>query len=163
MTPILHIDRPSGDQDTPDDESFRRWVCAALSAVTDQPQNSELSLRLADIPEITQLNTRFRGQAKATNVLSFPADVPPDIPVPLLGDIVICTDVVRREAEEQGKTLPAHWAHMTIHGTLHLLGYDHIDDEEAEAMEALEISILAGLGFPNPYAISDQQVTQEQT
>ena len=93
---------------------------------------------------------------KPTNVLSFPFEAPPGIELPLLGDLIICRQVVEQEAEEQGKTVEAHWAHMVVHGTLHLLGYDHIEDEEAEEMEALEAEIMLALGYPDPY-ISEKE------
>ena len=90
-------------------------------------------------------------------MLSFPADIPEAVGVPLLGDLVVCAPVVEREAQEQGKSLSAHWAHMLVHGTLHLLGFDHIDDDEAEVMETLETQIVTGLGYPAPY----QEITEE--
>jgi probable rRNA maturation factor len=101
--------------------------------------------------ESQQLNHQYRGKDKPTNVLSFPADLPPHIELPLLGDLIIATGVVTAEAAEQKKPLIAHWAHMVVHGCLHLLGYDHIDDDEAEEMEALETTIMAKLGYPDPY------------
>ena len=101
--------------------------------------------------EVHELNREWRGKDKPTNVLSFPFEAPPGVDIPLLGDIIICAAVVEHEASEQGKALEAHWAHMVIHGTLHLLGYDHIEEGEAEEMEGLEIRLLAGLGYANPY------------
>ena len=98
------------------------------------------------------LNRHYRGKDYATNVLSFPADLPAGVKMPLLGDLVICAPVVVREAREQRKSPQAHYAHLTVHGVLHLLGWDHDDDKEAEAMEQLEREILAGLGLPDPYA-----------
>lgn len=112
----------------------------------------ELAIVLADDGTVRELNRRYRGQDKPTNVLSFPADLPADLDLPLLGDLVICAPVVAREAAEQGKSLQAHWAHLVIHGCLHLLGHDHIEEDEAEAMEALERQLLAGLGYPDPYS-----------
>src|SRR5690606_24067449 len=97
----------------------------------------------------------YRHQDKPTNVLSFPADIPAELNLPLLGDLVICAPVVEREAMEQRKTLEAHWAHMVVHGTLHLVGYDHITEPEAEEMESLETKILTGMGFPPPYEINE--------
>ena len=108
---------------------------------------------LVDEAEGRELNRTWRQKDYATNVLSFPADVPDELlDIPLLGDLVICVAVVEREAAEQGKELEAHWAHLVIHGCLHLLGYDHIDDDEAEEMETLEQTLLAELGHPDPYA-----------
>ena len=108
-------------------------------------------MRFVDNQESQQLNKAYRGKDKATNVLSFPFQNPPGITLPLLGDLVICKPVVEKEAIEQGKTLTAHWAHMLIHGTLHLLGFDHIIEEEAVEMENLESKLLIELGFAAPY------------
>ena len=133
--------------------SFRRWASAAL---TGRIRQADLAIRIVDTAEGQALNRHYRGKDYATNVLSFPADLPEGLPegvrLPLLGDLVICAPVVAREAAEQGKPLAAHYAHLTVHGALHLLGWDHEDDREAEAMEQLEREILAGLGLPDPYA-----------
>ena len=133
--------------------SFRRWVNTALES---RIREADLAIRIVDMDEGRALNRHYRGKDYATNVLSFPAERPPGLPknakFPLLGDLVICVAVVEREAAEQGKSLEAHWAHLVIHGCLHLLGYDHIEDEEAEEMEALERTLLAELGHPDPYA-----------
>lgn len=134
----------------PDEQSLRDWVSQALHAANAN-SNAELTLRIADTAEIQQLNRDYRGKDKPTNVLSFPAELPEGVDIPLLGDIIICAPIVDAEAGEQGKSSAAHWAHMVVHGTLHLLGYDHIDEGEAEAMEALETSILVEMGFPPPY------------
>ena len=116
---------------------------------------AELTIRIVARSESRELNHQYRGKDKSTNVLSFPFEQPEfigeDIELPLLGDLVICADVVEQEAKQQNKTVEAHWLHMIVHGTLHLLGYDHIDDNEAEEMENLEIKILQKMGFPNPY------------
>ncbi|MGM0593291.1 MAG: rRNA maturation RNase YbeY [Pseudomonadota bacterium] len=132
----------------PDEAAFRRWVAAALAG---RREEAQLTVRLTDEAEIADLNHTYRGKDKPTNVLSFPFEAPPGVALPLLGDIVICAAVVAREAVEQGKPLEAHWAHMVIHGTLHLLGYDHIDEAGAAEMEGLEIRLLAGLGYADPY------------
>ncbi len=100
---------------------------------------------------MTDLNGRYRDKPQPTNVLSFPSELPDELALPLLGDIVICAPVVNREAEQQGKSPAAHWAHMAVHGTLHLLGYDHIENEDAQRMESLETRILARMGLPCPY------------
>jgi len=136
------------DTDLPDEAQFNQWVEAALTGRKDE---AELCIRLVDPEESRELNHQYRGKDKSTNVLSFPFEVPDDIPLNLLGDLVICADVVRREAEEQNKPLHNHWAHMVVHGTLHLIGYDHINDEDAEEMEQLERKILAQLDIPDPY------------
>ncbi|MHB9799167.1 rRNA maturation RNase YbeY [Pseudomonas sp. MT3] len=138
----------------PSEAAFRRWCELALR----QRQNdSELTIRLVDEGEGRELNRTWRHKNYATNVLSFPADVPDELlDIPLLGDLVICAPVVTREAAEQGKSAEAHWAHLVIHGCLHLLGYDHIDDAEAEEMEGLERELLAELGHPDPYAADEE-------
>jgi probable rRNA maturation factor len=112
---------------------------------------AELCVRIVDEPEMRALNARYRGKDYATNVLAFPAELPPGVELPLLGDIAVCAPVVNREAEAQRKAPRAHWAHMLVHGTLHLLGHDHERARDAAAMEALEKRILAGLDFPDPY------------
>jgi probable rRNA maturation factor len=132
----------------PAEENLRRWISAALPA---RERDFEVSVRLVEEEEIRTLNSTYRHKDYATNVLSFPADLPDELALPLLGDIVVCAQVVKREANEQGKTVDAHWAHMLVHGTLHLLGYDHIEEEEALEMEALETTIITGLGFDPPY------------
>ncbi len=132
----------------PSAAQFSSWLAAALPAVK---QDWLISISVVSAQESRTLNHQYRGKDKPTNVLSFPSDLPPDIPVQQLGDLVICAPVVVAEAQEQGKPLDAHWAHLVVHGTLHLLGYDHEEDAEAEAMEALETQILLGLGFANPY------------
>ena len=136
----------------PEEEDIRHWIGSALSRARKPSEAAEVSIRLVDEAEMAELNSNYRGQSGATNVLSFPTDLPTDLQLPLLGDIVICAPVVRREAEEQGKPLQAHWAHMTVHGALHLLGYDHIEDADAAVMEALETDILKQLDYPCPYA-----------
>jgi probable rRNA maturation factor len=123
------------------------WVQTALR---DQAK-TELTLRLVDSKESSELNSRYRGKNQPTNVLSFPAELPPGVDIPLLGDIVICAPLVSEEAAAQGKSLQAHFAHLVIHGVLHLQGYDHQDDEQAAEMEALEVEMLDSLGFANPY------------
>lgn len=134
----------------PSDDDFRRWCELALRQ---RSADSEMTIRLVDETEGRELNHTYRHKGYATNVLSFPADVPDDmLDIPLLGDLVICVPVVEREALEQNKALDAHWAHLVMHGCLHLLGYDHIEDDEAEEMEALERELLAELGHPDPYA-----------
>lgn len=128
--------------------SFRRWVAAACAG---RIRRADLCIRLVDAKVGRSLNRHYRGKDYATNVLSFPAELPEGVTLPLLGDLVICAPVVAREAREQGKDLSAHYAHLTIHGVLHLLGLDHEDQREAEAMEQIEREILAGLGFADPY------------
>lgn len=144
----------------PSDDQFRQWCELALRQ---RSADSEMTVRLVDEAEGRELNLTYRHKDYATNVLSFPAGVPDDmLDIPLLGDLVICVPVVEREAAEQGKALDAHWAHLVMHGCLHLLGYDHIDDDEAEEMEALERELLAQLGHPDPYA-ADEDVDDTPT
>ena len=134
--------------------SFRKWVAAALAG---RIREADLAIRIVDAKEGRALNRHYRGKDYATNVLSFPADaaegvkLPKGVKMPLLGDLVICAPVVAREAKEQGKALNDHYAHLTVHGVLHLLGWDHEDDREAECMERLEREILASLGIDDPY------------
>lgn len=132
----------------PDEALFQRWLDAAVIPFQ---EDAEVTVRLVDEPESHELNLTYRGKDKSTNVLSFPFEAPPGIELPLLGDLVICRQVVEQEAQEQGKPLEAHWAHMVVHGSLHLLGYDHIEDDEAEEMEALETEIMLALGYADPY------------
>ena len=131
--------------------SFRRWAEAALRGARHR-RHAELAIRIVDGAEGLALNRQYRGRDYATNVLSFPVEPPPGVQLPLIGDLAICAPVVLREAAEQGKSARAHWAHLTVHGVLHLLGYDHIVDADAEVMEALERRVLAGLGIADPYA-----------
>ncbi|NII11459.1 rRNA maturation RNase YbeY [Oleiagrimonas sp. C23AA] len=146
----LHLGYGLPRKGLPAAASFRRWVGAALAGAGHEGE-AELSIRLVDADEGRELNATYRGKDYATNVLSFPAELPPGVELPLLGDLAICAPVMQREAREQHKADRAHWAHLTVHGTLHLLGYDHIEEAEAEQMEALETRILAGLGIDDPY------------
>lgn len=131
------------------DADIQHWVEATLQH--EQRDNTELTVRIVDEAESAALNSQYRGRDTATNVLSFACDIPAEVEMNLLGDLVICAPVVQREAEGQGKTEQAHWAHMIIHGVLHLLGFEHLNDADTQKMEQLEITILAGLGFSNPY------------
>jgi probable rRNA maturation factor len=152
ITAMLELDLQiaSDAASLPSEAQFRAWCTIALRQRT---ADSELTIRLVDEAEGRALNHTYRHKDYATNVLSFPADVPDEmLDIPLLGDLVICAPVVEREAHEQAKTREAHWAHLVIHGCLHLLGFDHIIDAEAEEMEALERELLAELGHPDPYA-----------
>lgn len=135
-------------QGIPAVEAIAGWARAALAG---EREHSELSIRVVDAEEGKALNLEYRGKAYPTNVLSFPAEIPAYVELPLLGDIVICAPVVADEAAGQGKSIDAHWAHLVVHGVLHLLGYDHTEDSEAELMEARERAILEVLGFTDPY------------
>lgn len=143
------------DDTIPEQELLRSWAETAWLGDTD----TEVTLRVVDEAESTELNRTYRGKDAPTNVLSFPFEAPPDIPIALLGDLVICAEVLAREAREQGKELTAHWAHMVIHGMLHLQGYDHQSADEAQAMESMEIQLLSRLGYPDPYRPFDAEDT----
>lgn len=156
MTPIV-IDYQTDDIPDgwlyPAEKRLQRWLDTALEIVGNT-EALEVTVRLTDNDEIRELNHEYRGKDAPTNVLSFPCDW--DLPEEprLLGDIVIAVEVVNREAKEQNKKMEAHWAHIVVHGLLHLLGYDHLNDADAEKMETLEKQILAELGFPDPYLLS---------
>ena len=137
----------------PDEAQFQAWLDAVIPQFQEE---AEVTIRVVDEAESHELNLTYRGKDKSTNVLSFPFEAPPGIELPLLGDLIICRQVVEREATEQVKPLDAHWSHMVIHGSLHLLGYDHIEDDEAEEMEGLETEIMLALGFSDPY-ISEKE------
>lgn len=148
----ITIQRIVKEKSLPSNIKFKKWVTAVLK---NKLFSAEITLRIVDKNEITELNTTYRHKKKPTNVLSFPFDMPEecDDDLPILGDIVICADVILEEAIAQEKTVEAHWAHIVVHGTLHLLGYDHEKETDADIMEAEEIKILASLGFSNPYFI----------
>lgn len=147
MELTLHLENASSQSSgLPEDEDVHRWISTALQSYREQ---AEISVRIVDEAEGAELNQRYRGKPGATNVLSFPAQLP--IEHPLLGDLVICAPVVARESLEQDKPVAGHWAHMLVHGSLHLLGFDHIDERDAVIMEDLEVTILKQLGFADPY------------
>lgn len=162
MTREIHVQRRVPATGIPAPAVLRQWARAAIAsecaaAGTDEPSRErlgelpgELTIRIVDESESAALNERFRHKAYPTNVLSFPYDAEA-LDEPILGDLVICAPVVSREAAEQHKDARAHWAHLVVHGVLHLLGYDHENDADAEHMEARERAILATLGFPDPY------------
>ena len=149
MSLELDLEDVSGAAGVPARADFERWAAAAVAGLRNA---AELSIRVVAEAEMAALNSHYRHKAGPTNILSFPLDLPAGVPVTALGDLVICAPVVAREAAEQGKAPAAHWAHMVVHGCLHLLGYDHMDESQAVKMEPLETAILVGLGFPDPYA-----------
>ncbi|XNH04329.1 rRNA maturation RNase YbeY [Vibrio cyclitrophicus] len=138
------------EQGLPTEQDIQLWLNKTIPQFQ---ENAELTVRIVDTQESHQLNHEYRGKDKPTNVLSFPFEAPPGIELNLLGDLIICRQVVEKEAEEQNKPLLAHWAHMVVHGSLHLLGYDHIEDDEAEEMESLETEIMQTMGFEDPYIL----------
>lgn len=151
---VVDVDIDSVEEGVPPAAAIRDWVQSALTIARRSIADAEVSVRVVDEPEMQTLNRDFRQQNKSTNVLSFPAGevagLPADAGHPL-GDIVVCAPVVAREAVEQGKPLQDHWAHMLVHGTLHLIGYDHQTDEQAKVMEALEKRVLERHGIGDPY------------
>lgn len=152
MTITLDLQQACTAQNIPSNEQFQLWVDSALNSYK---KDFELTIRLVDIQESQSLNLQYRQKDKPTNVLSFPFDVPEGIELDLLGDLIICADIVVKEAKEQHKAVNDHWAHMVIHGCLHLLGYDHIDDDEAAEMESLETKLLKDLEISDPYLINE--------
>ncbi len=148
MGPRVSVENASREPGVPAELEFQRWIAAALAG---RRPEAELAIRIVDEAESALLNATYRRKQGATNVLSFPAELPTGVPLPVLGDLVICAPVVAREALEQHKPLEAHWAHLVVHGCLHLLDFDHEAEAEAVEMEALERSILAGMGYPDPY------------
>jgi len=139
----------------PDEQHIQLWIDTALEGIED---DTEIVVRIVDEQESAELNQQYRHKQGATNILSFPVEIPEgiDLDLNLLGDLVICAPVLEQEAQQQGKPLAHHWAHIIIHGVLHLLGYDHLDDTEADEMESKEIALLQTLNIPNPY----QQVAE---
>ena len=144
----VEVQQASTSSALPDEALLCRVASAALEAVA--RENYAVCIRLVDADESAELNGRYRGKNRPTNVLSFEADIDPEV-LPVLGDLVICADVVEGEARAQGKKLDAHYAHMVVHGVLHLAGMDHEAAQDAEAMEALEVRVLQQLGIEDPY------------
>ena len=144
----VDIQRATNTPDIPENRQLRKWARTALS---DYDKDAELTIRIVDEKEGTELNRKWRKAKGPANVLSFSYEDNNRIAGGLLGDIIICAPVIRREALEQKKSLASHWAHMVIHGALHLLGYDHIKTKDAREMERLEIRLLESLGYTDPY------------
>lgn len=143
----IQIQTLTADDSVPEPEFLQEIAKQALNDVSD----AEITIRLVDTEESRELNQKWRKIDKPTNVLSFPISNSDDVVPVLMGDLVICAPVIKNEAEEQNKPLQAHWAHMIIHGILHLLGYDHIDDDDAKIMESCETGIMQQCGYPDPY------------
>lgn len=155
MPAMLHLDLQlkSRAAHIPSARLLTRWINAALAGRVDAGRPVELTLRIVGPTEMRTLNREYRDKDYATNVLSFPFDMPADVelPVRVLGDIVLCAQTVQREAREQEKDIRAHWAHLVVHGVLHLLGLDHMNKRDAARMEGVEIAVLSALGIPDPY------------
>ncbi len=147
----LEVQYALEDAELPTEQDFRLWAVAALQQCSEPV---ELVIRVVDAPESRDLNRRYRGKDKATNVLSFPFEAPPGIDSRHLGDVVICAPVVKREALEQCKRVSDHWAHLVVHGILHLRGFDHHSEQDAEEMETLEKRILRHMGIADPYDVA---------
>lgn len=141
------------DPSTPALEKFQRWIDAVIKKIPEKipAQCHEVCISIIDKTSSATLNETYRQKKGPTNVLSFNYDPMPGVPQESLGDLAICASLVEEEARAQDKTTEAHFAHLTVHGALHLLGYDHINDEDAVIMETLEIELLNALGFENPY------------
>ena len=150
MTYYIDIQHASEETPPVTDETLRNWATLSLTPYRDA---AELTLRFVDTDEITHLNHVYRKKNTATNVLAFPATYPKDVELecPLLGDVIICPSVLKQESITLDKPLTAHWAHIVIHGVLHLLGYDHIQDSDAHIMQSIETKLLMELGIDNPY------------
>jgi probable rRNA maturation factor len=155
MPHLIDLQVACTTDELPSQAQLQLWVETALSTASQTTQTFELTIRLVEPEESQQLNNQFRGQNKPTNVLSFPFEVPEGLTLNLLGDLVICVDIMKNEAKLQNKNLFDHWAHLVIHGCLHLLGFDHISDIEAVEMEGIEVAALAKLHINNPYLLLD--------
>jgi probable rRNA maturation factor len=150
----IEIQRIFASPEQPNEAQIQLWIDTALA---DIEHDTEIVVRIVDKQESAELNQQYRHKQGATNILSFPVEIPEGIDLNLLGDLVVCAPVLEQEALQQGKNIADHWAHIIIHGVLHLLGYDHLDDEQAEEMESKEIALLQKLNIPNPY----QQVIEQ--
>jgi len=150
MPTQLNVQREVELAGIPDDETLQAWASAAHM---DPATHIEINLRIVSKAEIQSINRTYRGQNKATNVLSFASSVPPGAPLDILGDLIICAEIVANEAAEYGKSLAARWAHMLVHGCLHIQGFMHESEQEQEFMETAEIRILKELGMHNPYQV----------
>jgi probable rRNA maturation factor len=155
-TNTVDLQIASRSKPIPSKKEFSHWIALATEGLRTK---TEVSIRIVDRAESQSLNQQYREKDSPTNVLSFPAEFPEGVDIAFIGDLVICAPVVSEEAEAQAKSLTAHWAHMVIHGTLHLLGYDHIEDADAEEMETIETRLLATLGYPCPYTETDSTAT----
>lgn len=147
ITIELSVSNDVNESQLPSEENFQHWAQASYAG----DDEVVASLQVVSSDEMKNLNRDYRGKDTPTNVLSFPMELPEEVGINILGDLVLCDEVIEAEAKQQAKTSEAHWAHMIVHGMLHLQGYDHIEDDEAEVMEAKEIKIMKSLGFEDPY------------
>ncbi|MFA3792493.1 rRNA maturation RNase YbeY [Aliiglaciecola sp. SL4] len=145
----LDIQIACENNNLPSKDQFELWLQSALA--DQQTEDTELTIRVVSPEESQNLNATYREKDKPTNILSFPFEAPAEIELSLLGDLVVCADIVEKEAKQQNKQLFDHWAHMIVHGSLHLLGFDHENENDAQIMEGLEVQILAKLGIDDPY------------
>lgn len=151
MNVTVELQNASLDQDgLPSEETLELWAQKALE-IGGRTADAELTVRLVEPQEIQSLNALYRHIDKPTNILSFPFECPEEVELPLIGDLIVCMQVLRREAEEQGKSVEEHFAHLIVHGCLHLIGYDHIEPQDAKIMEPLEVKAVMALGYDNPY------------
>lgn len=161
MPPLqVDLDHAYSDPSIPTQSDIESWIEKSIELQSKSPaakSAAEVSIRIVDDAEISELNEQYRNKVGPTNVLSFPSDLPEHIDIPLLGDIIISAPTVLEEAQAQNKPTQAHWAHLFVHGTLHLLGYDHLNEEEATEMEQLERNILQAFGYPDPYLTTQNQ------
>ncbi len=144
-------DFTDNNTELPNMESFQLWAEAAYLNNERSDVEAVASFRVVDVQEMQELNRTYRDKDRPTNVLSFPMQLPEEVEIALLGDLALCAPVIQEEAKQQNKSAESHWAHMVVHGMLHLQGFDHIETAEAENMEAHEVSILQSLGFEDPY------------
>ncbi len=144
----LEIQRICQSSSIPDDSQLNAWTKLGLQ---ESNQDSEILIRIVDENESAALNQQYRQKPGPTNVLSFPFDAPENLEINLLGDLVVCAPVIEKEARQQGKSVNDHWAHIILHGILHLQGFDHIEESDANAMEALEVKLLKTININNPY------------
>lgn len=142
----------AASEQIPDCHQVESWAIAALRKI--ERSDAELTIRVVDQTEMAELNHRYRGKLEPTNVLSFSFEAAPELPIDILGDVVLCAPVVATQAAAYGKPLFAHWAHLVVHGTLHLCGFDHQQPAEAKRMEILEVDIMNRLGIAHPYWVS---------
>ena len=154
----LHVLRDSSDRQNPSDKELTYWAITTISFLEIPNTEQEFTIRIVDKAESARINKLFRGKNSATNVLAFPFCGTTANPVGILGDLLMCAPKIREEAEVQGKEITAHWAHILVHGLLHLLGFDHKTDSEAKDMEALETTIMLKLEFPPPYELISDSV-----